>query len=144
VPVPIGFHAHDNLRLAFANTLSALDAGATHVDASFAGIGKGGGNLVLELLLAWVRSRGRKDLTVGPLAPLAQVLGEEMAARRRQEPAAWAAGLLDLDIDRARPLFDEPLDRVLAYVDAASRDIPAPAATAPPSAPTPSLEPELT
>jgi 4-hydroxy 2-oxovalerate aldolase len=119
VRVPVGFHAHDNLRLALANSLSALGAGATHVDASFGGIGKGGGNLVLELLLAYLRSRGRADFTVRPLAPLAQVLSPETTAKRGQEPAAWAAGLLDLDIDRAGHLFSRPLDQILAFVDAA-------------------------
>ncbi|MFB6838454.1 hypothetical protein [Streptomyces sp. NPDC056361] len=119
VPVPIGFHGHDNLRLALANTLAALRAGASHVDASFDGIGKGGGNLVLELLLAYLRSRGRDDFTLRPLAPLARVLREETATRRRQESAAWAAGVLDLDIDQAGHLFSRSLDHILAFVDAA-------------------------
>ncbi|MFJ3880218.1 hypothetical protein ACIPW5_22520 [Streptomyces sp. NPDC090077] len=117
VPVPLGFHAHDNLRLAFANTLAALAAGAVHVDASFAGLGKGGGNLVLELLLGALRSAGRDDLTLRPLAPLAQVLDAETAVKRSQEPGAWAAGLLDLDMERAAPVFGLPLDEVLAFVD---------------------------
>ncbi|MFJ3519118.1 hypothetical protein [Streptomyces sp. NPDC090131] len=117
VPVPLGFHAHDNLRLAFANTLAALAAGAVHVDASFAGLGKGGGNLVLELLLGALRSVGRDDLTLRPLAPLAQMLEAETAVKRSQEQGAWAAGLLDLDMERAVPVFDLPLDEVLAFVD---------------------------
>nr|ACG70820.1 HMG-CoA lyase-like protein [Streptomyces fradiae] len=119
VPVPIGFHGHDNLRLALANSLAALRAGAAHVDASFDGIGKGGGNLVLELLLAYLRSRGRDDFTVRPLAPLAQVLREETTTRRRQESAAWAAGLFDLDIDQAGHLFSRSFEHILAFVDAA-------------------------
>lgn len=124
VPVPVGFHAHDNLRLALANSLAALRAGATHIDASFDGIGKGGGNLVLELLLAYLRSRGRADFTVRPLAPLAQVLYEETLTKRRQEPAARAAGLLDLDIDQAGQLFSSSLDHILAFVDAAPYRVP--------------------
>ncbi|MGK5733723.1 hypothetical protein [Streptomyces sp. URMC 124] len=136
VPVPLGFHAHDNLRLAFANTLAALAAGAVHVDASFAGIGKGGGNLVLELLLGALRSVGRDDLAARPLAPLAHVLGAEMAVKRSQEPGAWAAGLLDLDIERATHLFDRPLDEVLAFVETPGAAHPSPAGTSPiPSTP---------
>lgn len=49
LPVPIGFHSHDFLSLAFANSLAAASAGATYIDASLAGIGRGAGNLVAEL-----------------------------------------------------------------------------------------------
>jgi 4-hydroxy 2-oxovalerate aldolase len=47
----IGFHGHNNLQLALANSLAAIDAGATFVDASLAGMGRGAGNTPLELLL---------------------------------------------------------------------------------------------
>ena len=52
VEVDIGFHAHDNLRLAFANALAAVDAGATWVDGSVFGVGRGGGNLTTELMVS--------------------------------------------------------------------------------------------
>lgn len=50
----IGFHGHDNAGLAFANTLSALQAGASSVDATFMGMGRGAGNLKTELVLTYV------------------------------------------------------------------------------------------
>lgn len=49
--VQVGFHGHDNMALAFANTLSAIDAGATVVDGTFVGMGRGAGNLKTELML---------------------------------------------------------------------------------------------
>lgn len=49
LPVPIGFHSHDFLSLAFANSLAAASAGAAYIDASLAGIGRGAGNLAAEL-----------------------------------------------------------------------------------------------
>lgn len=51
IPQEIGFHSHDNLSLAFANTLEAIEAGASMVDTTMAGIGRGAGNLSTELLL---------------------------------------------------------------------------------------------
>lgn len=48
---PIGFHFHDNLGLAFANALAALDAGSSVVDGTVLGIGRGAGNTKLESLL---------------------------------------------------------------------------------------------
>lgn len=51
--VPIGFHGHDNLSLAFANTLAAIDAGCEIVDATIMGMGRGAGNLKTEMLLTY-------------------------------------------------------------------------------------------
>lgn len=49
----IGFHAHNSLQLAFANTLEALNKGIDIVDATVFGMGRGAGNLPLETLIAY-------------------------------------------------------------------------------------------
>ncbi len=48
----VGFHAHNNLGLAVANTLKAIEEGAGHVDASTRGLGAGAGNCATEVLVA--------------------------------------------------------------------------------------------
>jgi 4-hydroxy 2-oxovalerate aldolase len=50
----IGFHPHNSLQLAFANTISAIEAGAEYVDGSMNGIGRGAGNLPLETILLFL------------------------------------------------------------------------------------------
>ena len=50
----ISFHAHNNLQLAFTNTIKAIELGAYSVDASAFGMGRGGGNLPVELLLKYL------------------------------------------------------------------------------------------
>lgn len=52
----IGMHAHNNLQLAFANTIEAIILGANRVDATMGGLGRGAGNCHMELLLGFLRN----------------------------------------------------------------------------------------
>lgn len=58
VSIPVGFHAHNNLSLAVANSLAAIDAGATYVDATLRGLGAGSGNAQLEVLAGVLDRKG--------------------------------------------------------------------------------------
>ena len=50
--IPIGFHSHNNLGLAVANSIAAAQEGATYIDATCRGLGAGAGNTQTEVLCA--------------------------------------------------------------------------------------------
>ena len=82
----IGIHAHNNLQLAFANTIEAIILGCNRVDSTMFGLGRGAGNCHTELLLGFLRNPKfdvrpiieviqqhilalRKEIEWGPLVP---------------------------------------------------------------------------
>ena len=76
LPQRTGFHGHDNLELAFANTLAAIDAGVDMVDATILGMGRGAGNLRTELIVPYLASRHGIQLDFSRLANLLEAFDE--------------------------------------------------------------------
>lgn len=77
----IGFHGHNNLSLAMANTLVAIEEGATRIDGSVRCLGAGAGNTQTEVLVAVLDRMGIKtgvdvykmmDLAEEIVAPILQ------------------------------------------------------------------------
>jgi 4-hydroxy 2-oxovalerate aldolase/long-chain acyl-CoA synthetase len=58
VGAAIGFHGHNNLQLAHANVLAALDAGATWIDATLRGMGRSAGNAQTDVILLILQKLG--------------------------------------------------------------------------------------
>lgn len=58
----IGFHAHNNLQLAFAKSIEAVECGVDFIDATMAGLGRGAGNCAMELMLGYVGRDVRPSL----------------------------------------------------------------------------------
>lgn len=59
--IAFGFHAHNNMQLAFANVIEFLNSDTTrelYVDGSIYGMGRGAGNAPVELLMEYLNRRG--------------------------------------------------------------------------------------
>lgn len=54
--ITIGYHGHNNQQLAFANTIESLRYGASLLDATVCGMGRGAGNCFLESLLGFLKN----------------------------------------------------------------------------------------
>lgn len=102
----VGFHCHDNLDLAVANSLRAIEAGASWIDATLQGIGRSAGNTRLETLATVMEKQG-----YGPGVDQKQLmdLGAEEIT-----PLLGDAGVDPVDITSGYALFHTKfLDQVL-------------------------------
>jgi len=68
----IGIHTHNNMQLAVSNTITALIHGATRLDATLLGMGRGAGNCPVEVLIAFLKNPKYR------LLPLFKVIQEQV------------------------------------------------------------------
>jgi len=52
----LGIHAHDNQKLAFANTIECVGDGVDFLDATYMAMGRGAGNCAMENLLGFLKN----------------------------------------------------------------------------------------
>eukprot|EP01065_Artemidia_motanka_P027770 TRINITY_DN32978_c0_g1_i1.p1 TRINITY_DN32978_c0_g1~~TRINITY_DN32978_c0_g1_i1.p1 ORF type:complete len:752 (+),score=239.41 TRINITY_DN32978_c0_g1_i1:58-2256(+) len=76
----IGFHGHNNMQMAFANTVQAICTleGVVMVDGSILGLGRGGGNTTTENLLCFLKNPKFK------LRPVLEVIQTHVQALQKE------------------------------------------------------------
>jgi 4-hydroxy 2-oxovalerate aldolase len=60
----VGIHAHNNMQLAYANTIEAMMYGTSYLDVTISGLGRGAGNCPMELLIGFLKNPKYKLLPV--------------------------------------------------------------------------------
>lgn len=118
--IAVGFHAHNNLGLAIANSIAAVDAGATLLDGSARGFGAGAGNAQLEVLVAVLERLGYstgldlyKILDAADLAE--QILMKEIPAIKSVSVVSGMAGVFSG--------FAKPVSRIAKEFNVDPRDV---------------------
>jgi len=85
--VKLGFHGHNNLEMALANTVVAIQEGIDIVDGTITGMGRGAGNLKTELLLTALQAKGKLDFDYNELSKVVD------AFTKLQEKYKWGTNL---------------------------------------------------
>ncbi len=65
--VKIGFHPHNNLQMGFANAIEAIRCGVDIIDGSMYGMGRGAGNLPIEIVLSYLQQKNKNKYNVMPV-----------------------------------------------------------------------------
>jgi 4-hydroxy 2-oxovalerate aldolase len=74
----IGFHGHNNMQLAFANTIETIKLGANMLDGTILGLGRGAGNCGTELLLTYLKNPKYR------VKPIIKVIQDEMIPLQKE------------------------------------------------------------
>ncbi|ACR31015.1 pyruvate carboxyltransferase [Burkholderia glumae] len=105
----IGFHAHDSLHLAFANALAAMRAGASWVDGTIGGVGKGGGNAAIEVLLSELAKADSRPIDIAGFSQMpASFPHDFFPVRFKERLDNVFYGRNNLNIDKIKSLESRP------------------------------------
>lgn len=117
--IEIGFHAHNNLGLAVANSLAAVKAGATIVDGTVRAFGAGAGNCQLEVLGVVLQKEGA-DIAVDPM--IMMEAGENVVSHFAKrdlgvDATCLVSGMAGVFSSYAQPVFSAAKRFHVSYKD---------------------------
>ncbi len=94
--IPLGFHGHDNLGFAVANSMEAVALGVDFVDTSLQGLGRSAGNASSELLVSILhKQRQRININLLKVLEIGQRFIHPILARKGQIPLDVISGYAD-------------------------------------------------
>lgn len=102
---PVGVHTHDNLGLAFANCLSALNCGATYIDGTLLGMGRGVGNVKTEQLVTYLQYKRNK----GNCTPVQKFIDKWMISLQSKYKWGFTHNYMVSGLKHIHPLYTQTL-----------------------------------
>ena len=100
--ISVGIHTHDNLGLAFANCLVALDKGATFIDGTLLGMGRGVGNVKTEQLITYLSTYYNID-------PVQKLIGKWMKPLKQKYKWGFTHNYMVSGLNHIHPLYTQTL-----------------------------------
>ena len=118
--IPVGFHAHNNLGMAIANSVVALEAGAEMLDGCSRGFGAGAGNAQLEVLVAVLNRMGyQTGIDFYKLLDAADLAEKELM----EAPPTISSLSIISGLSGVFSGFMKPVSRIAAELNLDPRDI---------------------
>lgn len=105
--VEVGVHTHDNLGLAFANCLSAIEEGSTWIDGTLLGMGRGVGNVKTEQLVTYDEYTQRNYSS----APLHSVIDNWMIPLKNTHKWGFTHNYMVSGLQHIHPLYPQTLQQ---------------------------------
>ena len=102
---PVGVHTHDNLGLAFANCIAAINTGATWIDGTMLGMGRGVGNVKTEQLVTYLENKHQLYRS----KPLLNFVDEYMNPLRIKYQWGFTHNYMVSGIRHIHPLYTQTL-----------------------------------
>lgn len=106
--ISLGYHAHNNMQQAFANAQALIEQKWEHelmIDASVMGMGRGAGNLCLELFLKYLNEHGCNY----PLANLYEIADEYLMKFYKESPWGYSIPYMLSAMNGKNPSYVEYL-----------------------------------
>jgi len=118
--IRVGFHAHNNLGMAIANSIVAVECGASIIDGCIKGFGAGAGNAQLEVLVAVFGRLGiQTGIDLYRILDCADLAGESIVKEAPTiKPTSIVSGLAGVFSG-----FSKHVDRIAEQYGVDSRDI---------------------
>ncbi|SFE86064.1 4-hydroxy 2-oxovalerate aldolase [Paenibacillus algorifonticola] len=117
--MPIGFHAHNNLGMAIANSIAAVEEGAVIVDATIRGFGAGAGNAQLEILVAVLQQMGYEtDVDLYKLLDAADIVEKSFVTIPYVTSSSIVSGMAGVFSG-----FSKPVERIAKEYNLDPKDI---------------------
>ncbi|MEJ7604658.1 MAG: hypothetical protein WKG01_42790, partial [Kofleriaceae bacterium] len=115
--IAVGLHAHNNLGMAVANSLAAVEEGATLVDCTLNGLGRATGNAPTEQLILALQMMGHElDIDVAPIARLSsQYRG--LFEGKGNDPMHFVSGASMLHSRNVPAVIEQAKQRGLSLAD---------------------------
>jgi 4-hydroxy 2-oxovalerate aldolase len=107
--IQVGFHPHNNLQMAFANTLEAIQCGVHVVDSTIYGMGRAAGNMQTEVLVSFLEKMYPDRYNA---IPLLNLIDQYFVPLQKEMPWGYQlpymlSGMFQCHPDYAKTLVDQ-------------------------------------